>query len=84
MREFFDLFVHLLVKIAQLMRHGGARAIVAEKSAVKVACSVLRGRGGGNVTPLPDPYTGFQKAQGICDPAYEPSVLFPPFSGLPN
>ena len=30
-----------------------------EPSAVKVACSVLRGRGGGNATPLPDPYTGF-------------------------
>jgi len=28
-----------------------------EPCAVKVACTVLRGRGDGNVTPLPDGYT---------------------------
>ncbi len=42
MREFFVLFVHLLVKIAQLMKPGGARAIVAENLLLKqqllVAC----------------------------------------------
>ncbi len=42
MREFFVLFVHLLVKIAQLMKPGGARAIVAEnlllKQQLMVAC----------------------------------------------
>ena len=30
MREFFILFAHLLVTIARLMKHGDARAIVAE------------------------------------------------------
>ncbi len=35
MREFFVLFVHLLVKIAQLMKPGGARAIVAENLLLK-------------------------------------------------
>ncbi len=35
MREFFILFVHLLVKIAQLMKPGGARAIVAENLLLK-------------------------------------------------
>lgn len=42
MREFFILFVHLLVTIAQLMKPGGARAIVAENLLLKqqllVAC----------------------------------------------
>ena len=42
MREFFVLFVHLLVKLAQLMKPGGARAIVAENLLLKqqllVAC----------------------------------------------
>ncbi len=35
MREFFVLFVHLLVKIAQLMKPGGARAIIAENLLLK-------------------------------------------------
>ena len=42
MREFFVLFVHLLVKIDQLMKPGGTRAIVAENLLLKqqllVAC----------------------------------------------
>ena len=42
MSEFFVLFVHLLVKIAQLMKPDGARAIVAENLLLKqqllVAC----------------------------------------------
>ncbi len=42
MREFFVLLVHLLVKIAQLMKPSGARAIVAENLLLKqqllVAC----------------------------------------------
>lgn len=42
MREFFVLFVHLIVTIAQLMKPGGAKAIVAENLLLKqqllVAC----------------------------------------------
>lgn len=36
-----------------------------ERCAVKVARTVLRGRGGGNVTPLPDPGTGRLTSSGI-------------------
>jgi len=42
MREFFVLFAHLLVTIAQLLKPGGARAIIAENLLLKqqllVAC----------------------------------------------
>jgi len=46
MREFFILFAHLLVTIAQLMKPGGAKAIVAENLPMKqqllVACRTRR------------------------------------------
>ncbi len=35
MREFFVLFAHLLVTIAQLLKPGGARAIIAENLLLK-------------------------------------------------
>jgi len=42
-----------------------------EPSAVKVACSVLRGRDGGNVTPLPDPGTGWDYSGFPCPRIFE-------------
>lgn len=46
MREFFILFAHPLVTIAQLMKPGGARAIVAENLLLKqqllVVCRTRR------------------------------------------
>jgi hypothetical protein len=46
-----------------------------EPCAVKVACTVLRGRGDGNITPLPDPAMGVSR-NGMWSLLFETIQIF--------